>query len=454
LLAVRRATSNRGKRTPGVDGVVWLTDGRKMRAVETLRRRGYSPLPLRRIYIKKKNGKLRPLGIPTMRDRAMQALYRLALVPIAETCADPNSYGFREKRACADAIGQCFISLSKSYSAQWVLEADIKGCFDNISKEWMVKQIPLDKRVLRAWLDAGYIDGGVFHPTTAGTPQGGIISPVLANMVLDGLERVCTQVVPKRSKGVSSKINVIRYADDFVVTAGSKELLEQKVAPAVRDFLAVRGLQLSAEKTKVTHVEDGIDFLGQRLRKYGKRLRVRPTDASIRAILGKTKEVIKACGDRSTCSLIKKLNPIIRGWANYHRYIYTARTRAYVDHRIHRQIWRFLQKRHPDKTAGWTRSTHFRSARNSNWVFHAKEKTPDGKIRFVDLFHARWSKTIPYQKIRAEANPYDKKWAAYLETRKSKKHLSLQRVQSGPPMPKRPCRKSNSRVVQQTGTAH
>lgn len=455
LLAVKRVTSNKGRRTPGVDGVVWLTNGSKVRGVESLRRRGYSPLSLRRIYIEKKNGKLRPLGIPTMRDRAMQALYRLALVPIAETCADRNSYGFREMRACADAIGQCFISLSKRYSAPWVLEADIKGCFDNISKEWVVDNIPLDKKMLRAWLDAGYMDKGVFHPTVAGTPQGGIISPVLANMVLDGLERTCTQVVPVRTKGVSSKINVIRYADDFVVTARSKELLEQEVVPAIREFLADRGLQLSEEKTKITGVGDGLDFLGQRMRKYGRKLNVRPADASVKALVGKTKGIIKASGDKSTWSLIQKLNPVIRGWANYHRYLYAARTRDYVDYRIYRQIWRFLRKRHPEKIVSWIRKTHFRSKGNSNGVFYAKRKMPDGKTRFVDLFHASWSKTIPYAKIRAEANPYDKKWADYLDMRRSKKHLSLQHMQQDPPMPsKHPCQSSDNRVVQRTRTAH
>jgi len=426
LLAVRRVTGSKGRKTPGVDGVVWRSNGQKMRGANSLKRRDYSSLPLRRVYIRKKNGKLRPLGIPAMDDRAMQALQRLGLVPIAETTADPNSYGFREGRSCADAIAQCFLSLGKQDSARWVLEADIKGCFDNISKEWMLRHIPLDKKMLKAWLDAGYVDKGVFHPTTAGTPQGGVISPVLANMVLDGLERTCTQVVPKRTKGVSSKINVIRYADDFIVTACSKELLEQKVVPAVRAFLAERGLELSEEKTKITRIEDGFDFLGQHLRKYGGRMHIRPSDASVKAIVAKTKEIIKACGGRSAWDLIQKLNPVIRGWANYHRHVYAAQTRGYVDYRIFGQIWRFLSKRHPEKSSRWIRKTYFRSAHGLAWVFHAKRKSPNGKTRLVDLHHASWSKTIPYVKVRAGANPYDRKWAHYLAERKSKKHLSCQ----------------------------
>jgi len=424
LLAVRRVTTSKGRRTPGVDGVVWRSNVQKMRGVNSLKRRGYSSLPLRRVYIRKKNGKLRPLGIPAMYDRAMQALYRLALIPVAETTADPNSYGFRELRSCADAIAQCFLSLGKSDSAHWAFEADIKGCYDNISKPWMECRIPMDKRMLKAWLDAGYVDKGVFHPTTAGTPQGGVISPTLANMVLDGLERTCTKVVPKRSKGVSSKINVIRYADDFIVTARSKGLLEQKVVPAVRAFLAERRLELSVEKTKTTRIEDGFDFLGQHLRKYGGGMHIRPSDASVKAIVTKTKEIIRACRGRSAWDLIQRLNPVIRGWANYHRHVYASQTRKYVDHRIFGQIWRHLRRRHSEKGPRWIKKTYFRSARGLSWVFHAKRKMPEGKTKLVDLHHASWNKTIPYVKIRADAHPYDRKWAHYLAQRKSKKHLS------------------------------
>jgi len=176
LLAVKRVVSNKGKKTPGVDGVIWTTSRQKMEALSTLKRNGYSPLPLRRIYIVKKNGKLRPLGIPTMRDRAMQALHALALIPVAETTADPNSYGFREFRGCADAIGQCFISLAKSYSPRWVLEGDIRSCYDEINHAWLLDHIPMDKRVLGAWLGAGYLDKGMLYPTSAGTPQGGIMT--------------------------------------------------------------------------------------------------------------------------------------------------------------------------------------------------------------------------------------------------------------------------------------
>jgi RNA-directed DNA polymerase len=221
LWAIKRVTSNKGKRTPGVDGVVWTTSRQKLDAVKLLKRRGYRPLPLRRIYIPKKNkNEKRPLGIPTMNDRACQALYKLALEPVAETLADSNSYGFRVGRRCADAIGQCFNTLAKGYSPIWILEADIRSCFDEISHSWMLDNILMDREVLRKWLKAGYMEKGSIYPTKAGTPQGGIASPTLANMALDGLETAAKRAVPARIDGDKrSKINVIRYADDCVPRA-------------------------------------------------------------------------------------------------------------------------------------------------------------------------------------------------------------------------------------------
>src|SRR3984893_18630036 len=214
-LAVRRVTENQGKRTPGVDGVIWKTPATKTRAVLSLGRRGYQPQPLRRVYIPKSNGKLRPLSIPTMKDRAMQALHLLALDPVSETTADGHSYGFRKGRAARDALAQCFIVLGRATRAGWVLEADIKGCFDNISHDWMLTHIPMDKRMLAAWLKCGFFEAGRWFETASGTPQGGIISPVLANLVLDGIEALIERTIPSTTrKGKAAKINFIRYADD------------------------------------------------------------------------------------------------------------------------------------------------------------------------------------------------------------------------------------------------
>ena len=274
-LAVRRVTENKGKRTPGVDGAIWSTPASKSKAIHSLRRRGYQPLPLRRVYIPKANGKLRPLGIPTMKDRAMQALYLLALLPIAETKADPNSYGFRPKRSTADAIEQCFLALAKETSPEWALEGDIKGCFDHISHDWMLAHIPMDAVILKKWLKAGYVDNRTLFPTSAGTPQGGIISPTLANLTLDGLERLLKDRFPVRQirkARHNPKVHLVRYADDFIITGAEKNVLENEVKPLVEQFLRDRGLQLSQEKTCITNIADGFDFLGQNLRKYGGKL--------------------------------------------------------------------------------------------------------------------------------------------------------------------------------------
>jgi RNA-directed DNA polymerase len=256
LLAVRRVTCNSGRKTPGVDGIVWKTPAQKLNAARSLQRQGYCPKPLRRIYIPKKNGKLRPLGIPTMIDRSQQALHLLGLEPVAETQADPNAYGFRPKRSTADAIGQCFAALCRKQSPQWIFEADIKACFDRISHPWLQDHIPMDKTILKKWLAAGYMEEGVVHPTEAGTPQGGIASPVLANMALDGLEEIA-----RRAVSANQKVNVVKYADDFIITGTTKEVLETTVKPAVVAFLKERDLELSEEKTHITHIDDGFDFL-------------------------------------------------------------------------------------------------------------------------------------------------------------------------------------------------
>ncbi len=214
-LAVRRVTENQGKRTAGVDGELWNTPEKKAAGLQSLQQRGYTPLPLRRIYIPKSHDKTkkRPLSIPVMRDRAMQALYLLALEPIAETTGDRNSYGFRKERSCADAMSQCFKALYHRQGAEWVLEADIKSCFDKISHEWLETQISMEKTILRKWLKSGFMEKHILYPTSEGTPQGGVASPILANLVLDGLEKKLREQFPKR-KANNAKVNFVRYADD------------------------------------------------------------------------------------------------------------------------------------------------------------------------------------------------------------------------------------------------
>ena len=289
LLAVKRVSQSSGAKTPGIDGVLWRTAEQKICAASSLQRRGYKAQPVRRIYILKKNGKQRPLGIPTLFDRAMQALHLLALEPVAETTADKNSYGFRPKRSAADAIARCFVCLSSKASAQWVLEGDIKACFDEIDHQWLMEHICTDKRLLHQWLAAGYIEAGSFYDTESGSPQGSVVSPALANMVLDGLEAVVKQAAAK-----TDKINFVRYADDFIVTGISRDVLESKVQPAIVAFLTERGLTLSTEKTHITHIDDGFDFLGFNVRKYSGKLLIKPSRKSIKSFLDDIRTLIKS----------------------------------------------------------------------------------------------------------------------------------------------------------------
>jgi len=412
MLAVQRVTTNKGRNTPGVDGKVWRSDRQKLAAIGLFRRRGYKPQPLRRIYIPKKNGKLRPLSIPTILDRALQALQMLALQPIAETCADKNSYGFREGRSCADAIGQCFIALAKSCSPVWVLEGDIKSCFDEISHAWLVDHIPMDRRILVQWLKAGFMENQRLFPTIAGTPQGGIASPVLANLTLDGMEAtIRASITPRRDK-----VNFIRYADDFIVTAASKEILEHKVKPAIVQFLQERGLKLSEEKTLITHITEGFNFLGQNVRKYGRKLLIKPARQSVRSVLGKARERIESCRGQKAAVLIRKLNPVLRGWANYHRHIVPKRIFGRVDYLISRMIWRWIRRQHPNKSCGWIQRRYFSVSATGSFAVRIQD--PQGQKRVLSLYRAGLTLVERHIKVRADANPYDPAYTEYFEKRR------------------------------------
>ena len=417
-LAVKRVTSNKGKKTPGADGVIWKYNFEKINAVYSLKRHGYTAKPLRRIYIPKRNGKKRPLSIPTMFDRAMQALFKLALSPVAETTADRNSYGFRESRSCADAVAAAFNALSKPNSATWILEGDITGCFDNISTSWLTKNIPIDKKVLAQWLNAGYVENGFSFPTRKGTPQGGIISPTLANMTLDGLEQFIHASVPRRSR-----VNFIRYADDFI-TGKSKTILETNIIPAVKQFLSERGLQLSKEKTRITYIRHGFTFLGQAFRKHGNTLNITPSKEGVLALLRKVGTIIRKRVGASMVVMIKKLNEVLRGWAYYHLHVVSSEAFKYVDNYVYHQLWRMLRKRHSNKSSNWIFNKYW-TAGKTNSIFAVVVKLKN-KSKIYEVIKTSAIGIKRHKKIKADANPYMKEFSKYFWERrnvKGSKHL-------------------------------
>jgi RNA-directed DNA polymerase len=427
-LAVRRVTENRGRKTPGVDGETWGTPQAKLHAVGRLsKKRGYRPRPLRRVWIPKpgKHEK-RPLGIPTMLDRAMQALYLQVLEPVVESTSDPKSYGFRPDRSTADSMVELFHLLSPQTAPVWILEGDIKGFFDNIHHEWLCWNVPMDRTVLRKWLKAGVIDRRQLMATEAGTPQGGIISPCLANATLNGLEtqlkrHLVNKLGTRNAK--KSKVQCVRYADDFVVTAASKELLEEEVKPWVEQFLSVRGVALSREKTQITHIHQGFDFLGWNFRKYvpkspyrNAKLLIKPSKKNVSAFYRKVREIIKGSGALTQDALIGQLNPVLKGWAQYHSPVVAKEAFSKLDNLIFWRIWRWAKRRHPRKSADWIRNKYFRSIGRQNWVFAYPYKNGKGERQHRRLYGLAETAIVRHKRLPGEYQPYDAtqelKWEA------------------------------------------
>jgi RNA-directed DNA polymerase len=277
----------------------------------------------------------------------------------------------------------------------------------------------MDRVILRQWLQAGFMAKDVFFATTEGSPQGGIISPALANRTLDGLEALLQQRFgATRRQRERHKVHLVRYADDFVITGISKELLRDEVQPLVAHFLKERGLELSHEKTSITHVDDGFDFLGQHVRRYGTKLLLKPSRKNVRALLAKIDAVIQQeGGSRTAGQLIQRLNPKIRGWALYHRHASSKQTFARVDERIGRNLWRWARRRHRDKSAAWVRSKYFTRLSDGSWTFRGTATAQDGGIYPVVLSRARSVRIRRHVKVRGDANPYDPAWELYFEER-------------------------------------
>lgn len=430
LVSVRRvAQINQGKNTPGVDKVVVKTPSERGKLADDILT--YAPWrakPTRRVYIPKANGKLRPLGIPVIRDRALQAIVKNALEPSWEARFEACSYGFRPGRGCHDAIGKVYQVCRPHHHKKWILDADIAAAFDNIDHQFLMSTIGdvPGKELIRQWLKAGYVEMGKYHDTDTGTPQGGVISPLLANIALHGMEQALGIKHDYRQKQVQRRA-MVRYADDFCIFCETKEDAEQ-CRLILTDWLAERGLQFSAEKTRIVHISEGVDFLSFNIRQYpsantktGWKLLIKPSKKAIQKIRDRLREEFAALQGKNQLAVIRRLTPIIRGQANYHRVVVAKRTFNKLDYFLIRRLIRFVKRQHPTKPKYWWKKRYFgklRPGSNNTWVFG------DRKTGAYLLMYS-WFPIERHALVKGTSSPDDPSLKAYWLNRELRKTKSL-----------------------------
>ncbi|MEQ8975993.1 MAG: group II intron reverse transcriptase/maturase [Coleofasciculus sp. C1-SOL-03] len=440
-LAVRRVSQeNQGKKTAGVDGQKSLTPKQRLNLLGNLKL-GSKVKPTRRIWIPKPGKEeKRPLGIPTMKDRALQALVKTVLEPEWEARFESNSYGFRPGRSCQDAIEAIFTAINRK--PKWVLDADIAKCFDKIDHKQLLTKLntsPTIGRQIRAWLKAGVMDGNKMFPTSEGTPQGGVISPLLANIALHGMEERVKQFAEtldmrdKRGKqlGKSNKrqsLNIIRYADDFVILHESLTVV-QRCKEIISEWLKGMGLELKPEKTRLAHTlvqyeqqSPGFDFLGFQIRQfpvgkhhsgtdaYGNKLGfktiITPSKESIKVHYEKLCRVINAHRAAPQAALISKLNLIIKGWANYYSSVSSTETFSELDDRMYHKLRAWAEYRHPRKTWGWVKRKYWHSRKGDNWTFLLRDNQTDS-LHLIDHVD---TKIVRHTKVKGDTSPFNGNW--------------------------------------------
>lgn len=433
LVSIKRVTQiNKGKKTAGVDGEVALSNSDRLKLFHELSKldiEKHNPKPAHRTYIKKKNGKLRPLSIPTLRDRICQNIIKGALEPQWEARFEPTSYGFRPKRGCHDAITRIFLSCRRGTNKRWIFEGDFKGCFDNLNHDYITEQIkefPYVK-LIGKWLKAGYVDNGVFNETESGSGQGNIVSPLLANIALMGMEDILgIKYKPVKGKGgiVSytneTKYTLVFYADDFVIMCNTQKDAED-VYGLLKPYLEKRGLERSKEKTRVVTIEEGFNFLGFNVRLYqtcqGEKLLIKPSKEFIKK--GKetiSKEIQKLKGN-NVSAVIEKLNPIIRGIGNYWSPSVAKKTYQNIDHHVWGATFIFLKYLHPMKSKTWIINRYYKpdiaGQSNNRWILTDPKE-------HKQLTKMSWIPIIRHVLIKFRATPYDAGLKEYFEYRDEK----------------------------------
>jgi RNA-directed DNA polymerase len=428
LVSVRRVTEiNAGRRTAGVDGKVVLLAQDKADLADWVQRRAaaWSPRPVRRVYVPKSNGRRRPLGIPVIADRALQALAAAALEPEWEARFEPKSYGFRPGRGCHDAIVAIHTTASRKDARRlWVLDADLEAAFDRLSHDHILASLGTfpARGLVRRWLEAGVIEDGRFAPTGEGTPQGGVISPCLMNVALHGMEEAAGVRYWEGGtlRAVPGSPVLVRYADDVLALCRTRDQAEH-VKQRLARWLEPRGLAFNEAKTRITHLDQGVDFLGFEIRRYRGKLLTKPSKAALRRIRKRLSQEVTALRGANADAVIARLNPIITGWAAYYRIGVSKRAFGALDAHLWRLAWKWARFSHPNKPKRWVIARYFgmfNPARQDKWVFGSRETG----------FYLRkfaWTKIVRHRMVAGRASPDDPALTGYWDQRQRRTRLPV-----------------------------